>query len=560
MKIKNEKGSVLILSFMTFTLLFTIGQAFFTRTVNEAKLSELALSQTQAFYLAEGAKNAAIAEVRERATANIDQQVKGIIDISTLQSYLPSRSLEFMRDYSHAGGLDPRFALTAGTISPSAILDILRPDAGGGSYSARIELFPNGDATNSGGVYTFPYRYQISASGTSNLRGVQQFVQAQGAFTVTIQRDNFARYALFTNTHTSPSGSIVWFTNQTQFQGPVHTNDRFSFANNPSGTFTDSTSQGEQTARFYNSGNNLLLDANANAALDVPSFQAGFSRGVTTIPLPSTTDKVSQQRTALGLSAGETIPKMKKGIYLPADGSVLKGGIYVEGDASEVSLTVDASGHQKYCIVTQGSTTREITVNPSANTTTVVDSGKSATTYSGTPRGLLYVEGSIQGLSGTVSNETELTIATKDDLMIDNHVKYQNYATTPALNALGQKNILGLLSWERDVRIATTAPNDLNIHGTVMAPNGVFTVDNYNKGSPRGTVTLLGGVITKNYGAFGTFSGSNPVSGYGRNFVYDTRMREGQSPPYFPTISLFAAYNDGVQNAPTWDRVQGNVP
>ena len=546
---------MLILSFMTFAILFTVGQAFFTRTVNEAKFSELTLSQTQAFYLADGAKNAALAELRERVISNIDQQVKNITDVTTLQSYLPSRSLEFIRDYAYSGARDPHFAYSPGTAG--ATLDIVRPDAGGGSYSARIELFSNGDATSSGGVFVFPYRYQISATGTSSLRSLQQFVQAQGTFNITIQRDNFARYALFTSTHTSPSGSIVWFTDRTTFRGPTHTNDRFSFANNPSGTFTDTVTQVQQTARFYNNGSSVLLDANANGALDVPSFQAGFTRGVTSIPLPATTDKVSQQKIALGLNSGDTIPKLKDDIYLPADGSTLKGGIYVQGDASQVSLSLDLSGHQKYTI-TQGGTVREITVNPTTNTTTVV-SGKSTTTYSGTPKNLLYVEGAVQGLSGTVSNETQLTIASKSDLKINNHVQYQNYATAPGLNALGQRNLVGLLSWEGNVRIATTAPDDLNVHGTVMAPNGVFTVDDYNKGSPRGTVTLLGGVITKYYGAFGTFSGSNSVSGYGRNFVYDGRMREGQSPPYFPTIANFTASNIGVQNAPTWDKVNGTV-
>jgi len=544
---------------MTFALLFTVGQAFFTRTVNEAKLSEVSLSQTQAFYLSDGAKNVALAELRERATSNIDQQVKNIIDVATLQAYLPSQSLEFMRDFSYTGASDPRFALTAGTISPSAILDISRPDAGGGSYSARIELFPNGDATNpGGGVFVFPYRYQISATGTSALRGLQQFVQAQGVFTVTIQRDNFARYALFTNTHTSPSGSIVWFTNQTTFRGPVYSNDRFSFANNPSGTFTDSVGQVQQTARFYNNGNSILLDANANGTKDVPNFQSSFTRGQAAIPLPSTTDKVSQQKIALGLNSGDTIPAMANGIYLPLNGSSLKGGIYVQGDATSVSLGVDVSGHQKYS-VTQGAVTKEIVVNPSTNTTTVV-SGKSTTTYSGMPKNLLFVEGTVQALSGTVSNETQLTIASKSDLMINSHVRYQNYATTPTLNALGQKNMLGLLSWEGNVRIATSAPNDLQVHGTVMAPSGVFTVDDYNKGTARGTVTFLGGAITKNYGAFGTFSGSSAVSGYGRNFVYDGRMQEGQSPPFFPTITSYAAFNNGVLNAPTWDKVKGNVP
>ena len=128
------------------------------------------------------------------------------------------------------------------------------------------------------------------------------------------------------------------------------------------------------------------------------------------------------------------------------------------------------------------------------------------------------------------------------------------------MNALGQKNLLGLVSWEGDVRIAASAPNDLNIHGIVMAPNGMFTVDNYNQGKVRGRATLLGGAITKYDGPFGSSSGAKIVSGYARNFVYDERTRQGLSPPFFPQTSHFAVYNNGIQTAPTWDKVKGNVP
>lgn len=557
---KGEKGSVLILSFMTFALLFTMGQAFFARTLYEAKFSEITLSQSQAFYLAEGGKHAGLAELRERVTSNIEQQVTTITDVSILQSYVPSGSLEFLRDYSYANGGDARFAVTipTGETTPRALLQIVRPDAGGGSYSVEIELFANGTATSpTPGVFTFPYRYLISTRGTSDLRGVQQFVQAQGVFSVTVQGDTFTRYALLTNTHASPNGSIAWFTNQTTFRGPVHTNDRFSFDGNPSGTFTDSVTQVQQTARFYNKGSNLLLDANANGETDVPNFQTSFTRGVAPIALPSALDQLSQQRTALGLTNSETIPTMAKGIYLPADGSALKGGIYVQGDA-QVSLGLTASGHQTYR-VTQGKTTHDIVVDPTTSTTTVT-SGSSTTTYSGTPKSILYVDGSVEGFSGTVSDETQLTVSAKSDLLINQHVLYQKYDTSPTLNALGRKNMLGLISWEGNARIASSAPNDIEIHGSIMAPNGTFMVEKANAGAPRGTAILLGSVITKYYGTFGTFSGKTPTSGYGRNFVYDERMREGQSPPYFPRVTdRFVSYNTGIQSAPAWDKTKSSA-
>jgi hypothetical protein len=103
------------------------------------------------------------------------------------------------------------------------------------------------------------------------------------------------------------------------------------------------------------------------------------------------------------------------------------------------------------------------------------------------------------------------------------------------------------------VRIGTAAPNNITIHGVVMAPHGVFSVDNYNNGSPRGTATILGGAITDFYGPFGTFSGSSAISGYGRNFIYDGRMLEGRTPPYFPYMRGFFASVDGLDtNLSVW--------
>ena len=125
-------------------------------------------------------------------------------------------------------------------------------------------------------------------------------------------------------------------------------------------------------------------------------------------------------------------------------------------------------------------------------------------------------------------------------------------------SAAGKKNLLGLISWGGNVRIGTSAPNDVNAHGIVMArgTQGVFTVDNYNSTSvgPRGTATLLGGAITQFYGAFGLFNSSTgqQIAGYGRNFTYDDRTAMGKSPPYFPTMKTFVAFTNDIADKIVW--------
>ena len=116
--------------------------------------------------------------------------------------------------------------------------------------------------------------------------------------------------------------------------------------------------------------------------------------------------------------------------------------------------------------------------------------------------------------------------------------------------ANGAENLLGLVSWGGDIRVGTSAPDDINVHATLLAQNGILQVDEYNNQArgPRGTATLLGGVISDYYGAFGLFNGSTgqQLSGYGRNFVYDDRMLVGNAPPYFPSLKTFIAFTNDI--------------
>jgi hypothetical protein len=64
---------------------------------------------------------------------------------------------------------------------------------------------------------------------------------------------------------------------------------------------------------------------------------------------------------------------------------------------------------------------------------------------------------------------------------------------------------------------------------------------------------MLGGTITDKYGAFGQMDQSgNPIHGYGRNFVYDERMLQGKSPPYYPTLTTFIAFTNDISDKLVW--------
>ena len=210
-------------------------------------------------------------------------------------------------------------------------------------------------------------------------------MQSQGILRVSASRGSFADFLIFTNIHTMDDGSAIWFTSSGTFDGRMHTNGEFRFAYKP--TFQDLVSSVNTKAWYYNGGSAVELNANKNGTTDVPYFYGGFTRGATSITLPS--NSFSQQNAALGRNPGDTTPPTNSqinmaltgsssssspatGIYVPHTGTTVTGGIYVQGDLTKCLMKEDAAGNQVYAL-TQGSSTDTVRVNRTAGTTTFYD-------------------------------------------------------------------------------------------------------------------------------------------------------------------------------------------
>ena len=315
---------------------------------------------------------------------------------------------------------------------------------GDNTYQYRIVMMEKSDpVTVTPDVWDFPYNYRIESTGTTGTTSNK--VLLSGDFTVQVQRANFAQYSLFTNSQTTQTGTNVWFTNQTNFAGPVHTNARFNFARNPSGTFGDVITQTDQLARFYNLGSPVSLDAAFNGTRDVPVFNNTFTRNAGTITLSSSSQQTDMENQAKG---GQTFSS--NGIYVPNSGGNLTGGIYVRGDGT-VNMSVDGGNNAVYT-VTQGGTTQTITVNKTNNTTMVV--GATTNTYNGIPDGiddvgtLIYATGGITSLAGTVQGNTQMTVASAGDMSITNNITYQDF--TPRGGDAGDRWICATHGGRRD--------------------------------------------------------------------------------------------------------------
>lgn len=531
---------------------------FFTRNLSEKRFVDIEKFNMQADFLAESGAHHALSELRERIETDLSSRVAQIASEETIASYYEDEdSLGFLEDFAYAvGGV--QFSVEEGedeatlTVTPLVLINEID-----GDYDSRIAVTSAQVPENPGGgdTYIFYYNYATTGTGISSAisPNISKEVTLAGSFSVTVIPDSFANYALFTDTHTTSNNGLVWFASTTNFHGPVHTNDRLGFLGNPSGHFYSEVTQSEQTARFYNNRNYLLLDDDHNGTRDVPVFDSGFERGAGQIELEGSVSSVFMEQQATG-PEGAPNPA---GIYVPNEDGSLTGGIFIKGNVSNLNLAV-VNGNPQYTIA-QGSTTKIITVDyDGEGSTTVVEEGEDPVTYTGIPDGtrdegtIIYSSGLIEGLSGVIDGDTVLSIASGNgDITISDHLRYENYNAGAIPNATGYTNMLGIVSWQGNVCIDTGTPDNIDIHGIIMAPEGEFKVDNHQSRPDQGTLTLLGGVIAEYYGAFGTV-GWGGRTGYGRNFAYDDRALSGSIPPYFPMLNTFSSQDEGLYDRPAW--------
>ncbi|MFH1313140.1 MAG: DUF4900 domain-containing protein [Candidatus Eisenbacteria bacterium] len=415
-----------------------------------------------------------------------------------------------------------------------------------------VTTFEFADSTLLATSQTFNFRYRSLAKGTSYISG-EKHVVAEGNLRLSASRGSFSDFLLFTDTHYTPSGSPIWFHTSGYFDGRIHSNDKLRFAYFP--TFEDLVTCVPQKASYYNNGKPKDLDADRNGNIDVPNFYGGFERGADRVDLPS--NSFSQERAALGYAAVDTTQlstgeikqalgldpaapgAVPNGLYVPNDSVSVTGGIYIVGDARDVTLSINHYGFQDYEVTDENGVTSHVVLDRT-NLVTKIYSGGDSTIYAGLPRGMVYVTGGISSIGGkarvagtpppALEEHTQVTITAKDDILIDRDIVYEDFVSTDC--------VLGVYSAGGDIRITTAAPDELMLDAYILAAGsrGAFTVDNYNRGSYRGQVHLRGGVVEKYYGPFGTFGQNGAQTGYGRDFRYD---RRGISPPYYPLTNVF---------------------
>jgi hypothetical protein len=545
------------------------------RTVGEVLSAGKQARDKQAFFRADGSAGLCLGELRNRLQVALRAQLP--TNIADVAPYVDNNNpAGFLTQYAYAPGT----SFGGPFIRDSATQARLPLTyTASGPYTCSVTVTSRGTPVNLNAGLPMPpkyqFRYGYSVDGTAEEGGTTRQVALEGSFSVLVQQDTYARYALFTNCQRRGScvtGERVWFMGLSSFSGPVHTNGQFNFAYNPSGQFTapaDSAGSDKvgipadekNKARFHNNDTSdvgIALDADANGTVDVPTFFEGFQRGSAYIPMPDATTADGQRNAALGATSKPSTGKVVLGTT--ADGKL--AGIYVNGDASIAlssgglgtgiavySITQGTGGNAKTTTVTVDFTSKQTTINTPT-------SGNSFTTatYNGVPNGMLFVDGEVQKLGGTLQADSQLTIAATNDIRITDNMVYENVPLVTNPSAEGKNTLLGLISWDRNVHIDSSAPGPIYIHATVMTPNGEFAVDYYYSRPHQGDATILGGVIENTYGPFYKLYADGTKYGYGRNFVYDTRMGKGMNPPFFPTIGRLISTVAGINERPNWQQ------
>lgn len=442
----------------------------------------------------------------------------------------------------------------------------------------------------------------LSAQGTSGSaeRVVQALPTARSEFWFEIVLPTFVDRVLFTNYHRTKSGARPNFTTQS-FDGPVHTNDYFIFANGGTPEFTGAVT----SAGCYEFASNGTCNKNTNGT---DKTQAGLLLSTTGTDYYYTLGAAkksiseysnSNQSTLNAITSKITAPSTTKATFsvapkwnadfqpMPENAEDQKAAANDAGlvlpSGATVTLAASTDGNTVVSPTTFDVSTQRWTPNATYQFITVV-SGITTTVYRVGPsgalekktgsnwsiertafNGVLYSSGKVNiggpGRSGAqplpaLSAASQLTLAADDGVVVQNDITYSDVPCKPPAACASKAtpmNLLGIYSQDGDVIISKNAPNDLNVHGVLMSSTGEVTVENYSTGSPRGDIKLLGGLIENYYGAFGTFDPRNPSklgTGYGRDFSFDIRMSEGygMTPPYFPVSPKWAvksAENEG---------------
>ena len=628
----KEHGVALVASLMTLLLLTAMGLTIALTATTETAVSANYRRNEQAFFSAD----AGVGIARESLRIELNNAVIASANAAAPNITFPTSSTQAFDD-SQLTNLLTAASLTAsnGTPITNALAAVAsRSSALGynGTFNVNITLAPFGTPILGtrpaavGGIQqppssiTMQYAYTITTTGNNNVAANSPYLATaqateQGIINVqlntTVNQNSvsnptitraFSSYAAFFHRFSS-GGTLASGT----FTGPVHTNQRWRFSSSAPVTFQGAVTQSSSTGTYdYNSTAYSVSNTNRTGL----TFQSTFAT-TSTVPLPSnvyaqqlavlnstgltdstftsaqptTSQLTANLRQANNTAPGTTSGNLNTGVYVPSsDGvNITGGGIYVQGNADDIKLSVTGTNTQVYT-VTQGSNITTITIVPpngSVPGTTTITKGTSTTTFVGVPLDKtissnvkpgvsLFVNGDIHALHGpaatgsgsskatgpAIANQTGVTVTSTGDITITGDLKYQqpvlNTDGTTATNGMTATNVLGIFTNSGMVNLTpsstyTTGTYNLTLDAAIATfdeavlnsspsanTGGIYfncscSLDSTSVLQLRGS-RIQSQILSIGYGGSGTGT---------RNVFFDPRFANGAfAPPFFPVTQL----------------------
>ena len=378
-----------------------------------------------------------------------------------------------------------------------------------------------------GGTYTISRnnlgsnKYQLTINGTS-ATGVNSTTW------ITVGMASFSTYGMFSESEKINGNPIYWISGDTCW-GPLHTQDYLYVSGNPVFKGMVTTLKGVQK---QNSSDN-------------PKFIGGYKQGVD-VSLPSELTDA----TTLGRSGGASADYKGVDTYVQflANGHVIVRAAPIGTDPSTVwGYTSSTSG-----TVSNGGPSvpkyQEFT-SVSALTSTNVFLVEGAT---------LHVKGTLDGVITLGAIDGKKTSGTayatgSSKVLIDSSIVYKDPPPSYQNPGNVSNDLLGIVA-DNDIHIAVNAeinkspqPKGITIDGSILSRTGGFGADNYDTRAVGGNLHLVGGIQQSARDPVGTFSSGSIVSGFQKDYDYDTRLIT-QAPPGYPPVTnyLVQNYNDNT--------------